>query len=70
MDVSPIPIASKLFLFTLVRGLYSTREEQAPEERAGRGCIYQIPTIRQVLEKRFNFQKPRIIVILDTCNPR
>ena len=67
--VSLIPIASKLLASVILRRLYKTREEQTREEqagfRAGRGCIDQIFTLRQLLEHRHAFRRPTIIVFLD-----
>ena len=67
--ISLIPVASKLLASIILRRLYTTREEHTREEqagfRAGRGCIDQISTLRQLLEHRHTFQRPTIVVFLD-----
>ena len=53
----------------MLRRLHSVRDEHTREEqagfRAGRGCIDQIFTLRQLLEHRHIYRRPTIVVILD-----
>ncbi|MBM6549315.1 reverse transcriptase family protein [Streptococcus dysgalactiae subsp. equisimilis] len=67
--ISLIPVAPKLLASVILRRLSKTREEHIREEqagfRAGRGCVDEIFTLRQILEHRHSFQRPTIIVFLD-----
>ncbi|WP_432422665.1 reverse transcriptase domain-containing protein [Streptococcus dysgalactiae] len=67
--ISLIPVVPKLLASTLLRRISKTREELTREEqaafRAGRGCMDQIFTLRQLLEHRNAYQRPTIVVFLD-----
>ncbi|KAH9594332.1 Innexin inx2, variant 4 [Schistosoma haematobium] len=53
----------------MLRHLIKAREEQTRENQAGfrpgRGCMDQIFTLRQVLEHRYTFRRPTMVVFLD-----
>lgn len=70
-SVSLIPVAYKVLTSVILRSLYSTREGETREEQpwfgAGRGCFEQTFIFRRVLQHRFTFQRPTVIVFLDIC---
>ncbi|CAH8649174.1 unnamed protein product [Schistosoma margrebowiei] len=62
-------MVSKILASIILRRLTQAREEQTRENQAGfrpgRGCIYQIFTLRQVLEHRHTLRRPTMVVFLD-----
>lgn len=68
-SINLIPMASKLVTSFILCRLHNTRDQQTREEqvgfRAARVCIDQNSTGRHLLERRFTFQNPAILVFVD-----
>lgn len=68
-SINQSSIASNLLSSVVLRSLYNTREEQIRMEQAGfsacRECIDQPFILPQLLEHRFTFHRPAIIMFLD-----
>lgn len=69
-SINLLPRTSTPFPFVILHRLYNTREGHVCEEqtgfRSGLGCVDQIFVLRHILEHRFTFQKPTVIVFLDS----
>jgi hypothetical protein len=67
--VSIIPVASKLLSSISLRRPAKTRKEQVREEytgfRAGRGCVDQMFTLRQLLQHQHVYPRPTFVLFVD-----
>nr|VZI27408.1 unnamed protein product [Spirometra erinaceieuropaei] len=67
--ISPIDVASKIFVIVLLRRFQVVRDSWTrPNQagfRAGRGCADQIFTLRRILEFRHSYQQPTAVCFID-----
>nr|VZI22322.1 unnamed protein product [Spirometra erinaceieuropaei] len=67
--ISLIDVAAKIFAIVLLRRFQAVRDSRTrPNQagfRAGRGCAYQIFTLRRILEFRHSSQQPTAVCFVD-----